>query len=77
MATLIKNNTKQVKQYSSDPKDMLVLAKSYAKKDFSQSIDLIQSLGFTVEDHVIAEALIQLKYSRIENVRNQRVTYFD
>ena len=76
MASLIKNS-KATKTYSDKPEDMLVLAKQYARKDFTQSIELVKSLGIDICDSVVAKALIDLKYTRIENVRNSRVTYFD
>lgn len=78
MGSLItRNRTAKKKTYSNKPEDMLALAKEYARKDFNQAIELIKSLGITIEDKTVADALISLKYSKIENVRNNRNTYFD
>ncbi|MCH9712792.1 MAG: hypothetical protein K0U20_09230 [Proteobacteria bacterium] len=70
------NNTTQ-RTYSTEPEEMLKEAKQMAKREFTTTKAVIERLGQKIDDEIVAEALIQVKYDQIVNARTKRVTYFD
>jgi len=77
MGSLINGAKKPVNKYATDSEGMLHDAKQYAKKDFSQTLELFKELDIEVDEETIANALIQVKLNRITKSRTERRSYFD
>lgn len=70
----------QKKEYATDKIGMMNDAKTYAKKDYTQSMELVRKLGIDaddISDELIGKALIAIKYKHIEESRLNRTSIFD